>query len=321
MDGARAGLVSAGGDPYTIYLDAAQAKVLSDDLDGQLSGIGAQIAIKNNILTVVAPVPGTPADKAGLRPGDVIEDINNQDTTTMGIDVAVAKIRGKADTNVTLKIARSGAPAAFNVTITRANIQVPSVNWSVKDGNIGYIRITTFGSDTADLMDKAATQLVAQGAKKIILDLRNNGGGYLTAGVSVANEFLPAGKTIVTTRDGDVVTDSETAKSGGQLVGLPTIVLVNVGSASASEIVAGALHDNGAAKLLGETTFGKGSVQDIINLSGGAELKVTVAHWYTPGGININKAGLKPDIAVALTTADYNASQDPQLAAALQQLK
>ncbi len=320
LDGARAGLVSSLGDPYTVYLTADQAKSLNDDLNGKLSGIGAEIGIKNNLLTVIAPVAGTPADKAGLKPGDVIATINGQDTTGMDVDTAVSKIRGKAGTQVTLKIARPNTDP-LTLTITRADITVPSVTWSLKNGNVGYIKISTFGSDTADLMDKAASDLHTQGATKIILDLRNNGGGYLDAGVSVASQFLAEGKTVVSERTNGKTTNTLTATAGGKLVGLPTIVLVNGGSASASEIVSGALHDNKAATLVGEKTFGKGSVQEIKNLPGGAELKVTVAHWYTPNGININKEGIQPDTTVKLSTDDYNAGRDPQLDQALDTLK
>jgi carboxyl-terminal processing protease len=316
LDGAKAGLVAAAGDPYTVYLTAAQATALNNQLSGKLSGIGAEVGSKNNAITIIAPVANTPAQKAGLQPGDVIEAIDGQDTTGMSVDTAVAKIQGKAGTQVKLTISRSGVAAPFNLTITRANLVIPSVTWSLKDSDIGYIDITTFGTDTSSLIDQAASSLKSQGAKKIILDLRNNGGGFLNAGVDVASEFLPQGKLIVEQRRGSTVTGREYATGNDKLVGLPTIVLINGGSASASEIVSGALRDDGAAKLLGEQSFGKGSVQEIESLPGGAELKVTIAHWYTPGGVNINKKGLTPDIKVPLTTADYNASRDPQLAAA-----
>jgi len=321
LNGARAGLVAATGDPYTEYFTPAQAKALNNELTGTLSGIGAELGVKNNALTIIAPVAGTPAAAAGLQAGDVIADINNQDTSTMDIDTAVADIRGAAGTKVTLTIDRAGTPQAFKVTITRANITVPSVTWSMKNDDIGYINISQFGPDTAGLMDKAAGDLKGQGATKIILDLRNNPGGYLDAGVAVASEFLPQGKTIVSERPCIDSPCAQTSSGGGKLIGLPTIVLVNGGSASAAEIVSGALHDNGAAKLLGTQTFGKGSVQEIKDLSDGAELKVTVAHWYTPGGVNINKKGLTPDYIVQLSTADFNSGSDPQLDRALQLLQ
>ena len=321
LEGARQGLVGAGGDPYTVYLDASAAKSLSDGLTGSLSGIGAEIGIKNSYVTVIAPVDGTPAQKAGLQPGDIIIKINKEDTTGMSVDVAVSKIRGKKDTQVILTLVRGTSSPAFDVTITRADIVVPSVKWSMKDSNIGYIQLTRFGPDTAQLTDKAATELKAQGATKIILDMRNNGGGYLDVGVAVASEFLPEGKLVVEERTGGKSRDKLNSTGGGKLVGLPLEILVNGGSASASEIVAGALHDNGVAKLVGEKTFGKGSVQEIKQLPGGAEFKVTIAHWFTPKGININKEGISPDTEVKLTTEDFNASRDPQLEAAIAALK
>jgi carboxyl-terminal processing protease len=321
LDGAKAGLVAAGGDPYTVYLDAKSAKQLSDDLTGKLSGIGAEIGIKNNILTVVAPIADAPAAKAGLMSGDLIAKINNEDTSGMSVDTAVSKIRGDAGTKVTLKLVRAGKTDPFDITITRAEITVPSVKSSLKNGNVAYITITRFGPDTADLVDKAATELKAQGATKVILDLRNDPGGYLDAGVAVASQFLDAGKLVVEERTDGKSVSKLTAATGGKLKGLPTIVLINGGSASASEIVAGALHDNKVARLEGEKSFGKGSVQEIKDLPGGAQLKVTIAHWFTPAGININKEGIKPDVEVKMTSEDYNASRDPQLDKALELLK
>ncbi len=320
INGAKAGLVSAGGDPYTVYMTSDQAKELNNDLNGKLSGIGAQIGIKNSILTVIAPIAGTPAEKAGLRAGDLIAKINGEDTSGMSVDTAVNKIRGKAGTQVKLRIVRPNTDPK-EITITRADISVPSVTWNMKTDRIGYIQISTFGSDTTRLIDKAAQELKDQGAQKLVLDLRNNGGGYLDAGVAVASEFLPRGKLVVEERTDGKPRDKLNSTGGGQLVGLPMVVLVNGGSASASEIVAGALRDNNAAKLLGEKTFGKGSVQEIRQLPSGSQLKVTVAHWYTPDGVNINKEGIKPDTEVKLTTEDYNASRDPQLDQALAQLK
>jgi carboxyl-terminal processing protease len=317
INGARAGIVAAGGDPYTEYFTPTQANALNNDLSDTLSGIGAEIGIKNNALTVIAPIAGTPAANAGLQAGDVIEDINNTDTTNMNVDNAVEMIRGKAGTTVTLKIARSGEQEPLKISITRQQITVPSVTWSMKGTDVGYINISQFTPDTASLMSQAATKLKSQGATKIVLDLRNNPGGYLDAGVSVASQFLNEGTTIVSERTNGKTISTLTAASGGQLIGIPTVVLINDGSASASEIVSAALHDNHAAKLVGEQSFGKGSVQEIKSLAGGAELKVTIAHWYTPAGININHDGIAPDVAVPLTTTEYNAGQDPQLAEAL----
>ena len=320
IDGAKAGLVAAGGDPYTTYLDAKAAKQLADDLTGKLSGIGAEIGIKNSVLTVISPIADSPAAKAGLKAQDIIARINDEDTTGMSVESAVSKIRGDKDTTVKLKVIRSGEDPK-DLTITRAEINVPSVKWSLKNGNVAYIQVTRFGPDTTQLVNQAARELKSQGARKVVLDLRNDPGGYLDAGVDVASEFLPQGKLIVEEKTGGKTKEKLTSKPGADLVGLPTVVLINGGSASASEIVAGALRDNNAAQLVGEKTFGKGSVQEIKNLPGGAQLKVTIAHWYTPKGVNINKEGIKPDVEVKLSTEDYNASRDPQLDKALELLK
>jgi len=210
LDGAKAGLVAAGGDPYTVYMDAKSAKDLSDNLNGKLSGIGAEIGIKNNILTIISPIDDTPAAAAGLKSGDLIAKINNEDTSGMSVDTAVSKIRGTAGTKVTLKIVRSGQDP-MDVTITRAEITVKSVKWSMKNGNVAYIDISRFGSDTASLVDQAAAELKSQGATKVILDLRNDGGGYLDAGVSVASQFLDSGKTVVSERTDGKTTNTLTA--------------------------------------------------------------------------------------------------------------
>lgn len=320
MDGARAGLIAGADDPYTVYLDAKEAKALQDQLSGTLSGVGAEVAIRNNRLTVVAPIADSPAAKAGVRAGDVIISINEIDSSTLTLDEAVSKIRGEKGTEVTLKIVR-GSTEPQDIKITRDVITVPSVKSSMKEGNIGYIQLSQFGDDTAEKLQQAAGELKGQGAQKIILDVRNNPGGYLTGAVDVSSQFLPAGKTVVEERSRGKVKERLESTGDGMLVGLPTIILINQGSASASEIVAGALKDNGAARLLGEKSFGKGSVQEVVNLDGGAQLKVTVARWYTPSGKGIDKEGIKPDIEVKLETADLNAGRDPQLDRAIAELK
>jgi carboxyl-terminal processing protease len=319
LDGAKAGLVSAAGDPYTVYLDAKAAKDLDDQLKGTLSGIGAEVGIKDNHLTVIAPVSGSPAEKAGLKSGDIIAKINDTDSSTLTLDQAVAKIRGDKGTTVTLTIVR-GSSEPQKIKITRDVINVPSVKWSMKDNGVGYIQVTEFGADTTDKIKQAASELKQQGATKYILDLRNDPGGYLDAGVAVASQFLPSGKLVVTEKHSGQVRDQLDSQGGGQLVGAKTVVLINEGSASASEIVAGALKDNGVATLIGAKSFGKGSVQEVVKMAGGAELKVTVAHWFTPSGKTIDKQGIQPDITVDQTQDDFNAGRDPQLDRALQEL-
>lgn len=320
LESARAGLVAGTGDPHTTFLNAEAAAELNDQLNGSLSGIGAEIAIKNNKLTVVAPVAESPAAKAGLQPGDWITQINDTDSSALTLDEAVKNIRGEKGTQVRLTIIR-GATQPKELTITRDRITVPSVRWSIKEGGIGYIQITQFGTDTPQKIKQAATELKTQGATKIILDMRNNSGGFLDAAVDVSSQFLPSDKVVVEERRRGKTVDKLKTDGGGVLVGLPLVVLINEGSASASEIVAGAIKDHGAGKLLGEKSFGKGSVQEVIKLGGGAELKVTVAHWFTPNGTGIDREGIKPDIEVKQGAEEFNTDRDPQLERALQELR
>jgi carboxyl-terminal processing protease len=319
LDSAKKGLVAAGDDPYTVYLTPSEAKDLNSDLTGSLSGIGAEIGIRASQLTVIAPIDGTPAAKAGLQPKDVIGKINGDDPSGLSLDEAVQKIRGAKGTQVKLMISRGGGEP-FEVTITRDDISVPSVKWSMKASNVGDIQVVRFGPDTGAKVQQAAQELIAQGATKFILDVRNDPGGYLDQAVAVASQFVPSG-LIVDERRGTTVTDHFDASGTGLLLGKQTIVLINAGSASASEIVAGALQDHKVATILGEKSFGKGSVQEVITLGDGGTLKVTVAHWYTPNGKNISKEGIAPDTEVKLTADDIQASRDPQLDKALELLK
>lgn len=320
LDGAKKGLIAAAGDPYTVYLTADEAKEFRQDLDGTFSGIGAEIAVKNGRLVVVAPLEGSPAKAAGLRSGDRILAIAGEDTTDMSVDEAVSKIRGEAGSKVKLNIA-SGNGSPKEVEITRSVIEVPALQAELKSKEIGYIELVRFGDDAAQQVAKAATDLKSKGAKKFILDLRNNPGGLLEAAVEVSDEFLDIGKVVVEERKDSEVIKTFRSTSGGAMVGLPVVVLINEGSASASEIVAGALMENQAATVIGETTFGKGSVQELVEADNGAYLKVTVARWYTPKGNNISEGGITPDIKVILSNIDFDASRDPQLARAIKFLE
>ncbi len=317
LDGAKIGLTAATGDPYTTYLDQKAAKALDDDLSGTLSGIGAEIGIRSQALSVIAPIDGSPAAKAGLKSKDFIVKINGEDSSGLTLEEAVSKIRGDKGTQVKLTIVR-GNQAAFDLTITRDVINVASVKWSQPKPGVGLIKISRFGSDTSSLIDQAAGELKQQGVKKIVLDLRDDPGGYLDAAVKVSGEFLNAGDLVVEERHGDKSIDKLTAPAGGQLVGVPMVVLINGGSASASEIVTGALQDHHEATVVGETSYGKGSVQEVQKLYNGAALKVTVAHWYTPNGKNIGKEGIKPDVEVKMETADFDAGRDPQMDKAME---
>lgn len=318
LDDAKKGLVAATGDPYTVYLTDKEAKDLNNDLNGSLSGIGAEVGMRKNALTVIAPLDDSPAKKAGLLSGDVILKINNEDPSGLTLDEAVAKIRGPKGSQVKLTISRSnGNPQ--DITITRDDINVPSVKWSMKSG-VGYIQVVRFGQDTGAKVKQAAQELKGQGASKFVLDLRDDPGGYLDQAVIVGSQFVPSGE-IVEERKGNSSRDKQNATGDGQLLGKKTVVLINGGSASASEIVAGALQDHKVATLVGQKSFGKGSVQEIISLYDGASLKVTVAHWYTPNGKNISKEGIQPDVKVDMTPDDIQAGRDPQLDKALEMLK
>ncbi len=317
INGAKEGLVAATGDPYTEYFNPTDAKDFNQELSGTISGIGAQLdADANGEVVVVSPIAGFPAAKAGLKPKDVIAAVDNKSTSGKSVDSVVDEIRGPAGTKVTLSIVRDGGNP-FDVTITRQNITIPSVTWREADG-IGYMTINQFTSDTGNLATKAAKEFKSKGVKAVVLDLRGNPGGYLDAAVKVSSLWLEPNQTVVSERRGSTVIDTEKADGDDLLHGLPTVVLIDGGSASASEITAGALHDNHDAVLVGQKSFGKGSVQEVEHLSDGSEIKITIARWYTPDGKNIDKQGITPDI---LVKAGSQAGQDPQLDKATQIVK
>jgi carboxyl-terminal processing protease len=320
IDGAKHGLVEAAGDPYTLYFTAKEASEFQSDLEGSFQGIGAELGKRTDSLVIMSTLDDSPAKKAGLLANDVVVKINGEDATKLTVDQAVSKIRGDQGTTVKLTVLR-GDQGLKDLTITRAAITNPSVKSEITADNIGILRISRFGeSDTTRLAQQAAKQFKERGVKGIILDLRGNGGGYLTAARDISSLWLED-KVVVTERTNGVVTDTLRSDNDAPLKGIKTMVLVDGGSASASEIVAGALADNGAATLVGEKTFGKGSVQTIVNLTGGGEVKVTVAKWYTPNGKNINKAGIEPSVKVGLSADDVNANRDPQKDKALELLR
>jgi carboxyl-terminal processing protease len=315
LNGIKEGLAEATGDPYTEYFSPSEAEAFNDELNNSFSGIGVELGEdSNDNLIVISPINGFPAQAAGLKPQDVITSINGQSTSNMSLDVAADDIRGPQNTKVTLGILRDQTQT-LTVTITRQNIQLPSVTSKILSNNVGYIQISSFSDDTATLAAKAAEQFKQANVKGIILDLRGNPGGLLSAAVSVSSLWLPTNDMVVQEKGtiGNVVYN---ATGGDILNGIPTVVLINDGSASASEITAGALHDNGAAWLIGIKSFGKGVVQQLINLSNGSELKVTVASWYRPNGQNINHKGITPDQVVNMNDANVGTSSDTQLAAA-----
>lgn len=316
--GAAAGMAQATGDPFTAYFTEQEAKDFNSDLAGMFEGVGIELGQNSDKqLEVVTPLDDSPAKAAGILAHDIITAINGESSLNWTPEKAVTKIRGEAGTTVKLIILRDGETKEFS--ITRAEITVPSVEGEIKD-DIGYLRISRFGEDTASLAAKEASKFQTAGVKGVILDLRGNGGGYVSAARGVASLWLDSGSVIVQEKHGTEVIATEKSTGNNILKGVNTIVLIDGGSASASEIVAGALKDNNAAKLVGTKSYGKGSVQELVPLSSGAQLKITVARWYTPNGNNINGDGIKPDIEVLMTADEYNVGNDTQRAQAIELL-
>lgn len=317
IEGASRGLVAAAGDEYTVFMSKKEAEAFDSDLSGKLVGIGAEIGLRANRPTVIRTLKDTPASRSGLQAGDTIAAVNDQMSSQWTVDETVKHIRGEEGTTVKISVVRGNQP--FEYTITRAPIVSPSVESRI-EGAIGILTITRFDDQTVDTARRAAMEFKGKGVNKVILDLRGNGGGYLTGAQDVASLWLKD-KVVVTERNDGKVVEELKSRNDAPLAGTQTVVLVNGGSASASEIVAGALQDHKVATLVGEKTFGKGSVQSMLELSMGARLKVTIAKWYTPNGKNITADGIVPDKKVDLTREDVGEGRDPQLDAALQLLK
>jgi len=325
--GAIRGLTGSLEDPYTNFFDPNQAKKFKQEISGSFDGIGIEVGIKNGLLTVVAPLKGTPGEKAGLRAGDIILKIDGKETSGLTIDEAVNLIRGPKGTKVILTILRKDWTKNKEIEIIRDAIEIPSMSWSLlsSDGNtqdIAYIQIYHFGQNLISNFEKSAFEILQSPAKKIILDLRNNPGGYLYMAQNIAGWFLEKGQ-IVTIEDFGNKKARQTYKAEGvpSFINYPVVVLINQGSASASEILAAALRDNRGVKLIGEKSFGKGSLQEVIDLKDGSFLKITVADWLTPKGNSISKVGLTPDIKVDITDKDIEQGHDPQLARAIEIIK
>ncbi|MCX6795027.1 MAG: S41 family peptidase [Candidatus Falkowbacteria bacterium] len=317
--GSLKGLAAAVGDPYTVFMDPKESKQFSDDLAGTFEGIGAEVGMRNDITTIIAPLDGMPAQKAGVRAGDKVYAVDGVSTLGLTVNEVVTKIRGPKDTKVTITIIR-GKEKPRDITITRSVIIVKSVKTEMRADGIYVIRVSNFNDDTEDLFNLAVNNILLKEPKGIILDLRNNPGGYLETAVMMASEWVEAGPIVAEQFNGN--RRNEYPSNGrGRLKNIPTIVLVNGGSASASEILAGALRDYKKATIVGETTYGKGSVQSLSDLSGGAALKMTIANWLTPAGDFINEKGLAPNIEVKLTPADADKGLDPQFDKAVELLK
>jgi carboxyl-terminal processing protease len=307
LDGAAKGMVGALGDPYTVFWNKDETTEFSEEMEGSFEGIGAEIGIRDKILTVIAPLDGMPAEKAGIKSGDKILKINDELTNEMGVSEAVKKIRGPKGTEVKLLIMRDNVADSFEVKVARDKIDIKSVTWEKKDGGIAYLRVSGFLKNTSSEFAVVSQEILTSNSRAVVLDLRDNPGGYLETAVDLAGYFLPKGKLVVTEDHGAKNKEKNREHftyGDGQLVNYPVIILVNQGSASASEILAGAIRDQKGAKLLGKKTYGKGSVQEVADLDAGKTLKVTVAKWLLPNGANIDKEGLAPDIEIERNTEE-----------------
>ncbi len=320
--GAVSGLVNALGDPYTSFLDPEENSQFNDSLEGVYEGIGAELGIRDNQLIIVAPLEGSPAQQVGIRPSDKILEIDGVSTAGLLITDAVAKIRGASGTKVELTLQRGTGPA-FKVTITRDRITVKSVRFVDKGGGIYYFKVSRFGSDTSAEWDEVVAKVKSAAPKGLVLDLRSNPGGYLSAAVYLSSEFLRGGVVAIQedSSGGRHSLEVESTKNNHAFAGVPVVVLIDRGSASASEIVAAALREKAGARLVGERSFGKGTVQDAEEFSDGSGLHLSVAKWLTPSGEWIHEKGLNPDFTVTLTEAEIAAGRDPQLDKALELLK
>ncbi len=321
MRGAISGMLDALGDEHTSYLDPEMAKQFSQELNGEeYEGIGAWVDISGDYLEIISPMPGSPAEKAGLKSGDKVIAINGEDMTGVDGEMARQRILGKAGTTVTLTIQRKGQEEPMDVVVERAAIIVPTINAKMLENDIAYVQLYTFGDTTAEDLHNALKDLMEQNPKGLILDLRNNGGGYLQTAIQVASEFIGDG-VIMYEEYGDGSRDTYKARPGGLATDIPMVVLINEGSASASEIVAGAIQDRQRGSLAGVTSFGKGSVQTVEQLvNDQGQVRVTIARWLTPGERQIHKLGLTPDYVVEITDADREADLDPQLQKAIELL-
>ncbi len=320
--GAISGMVKSLGDPYTVFLNPDETKRFVEDVKGSFEGVGMEIGMRKGQLQVIAPLEGTPAQKAGLRAGDKIMKVDDTLTADLTIDEAVDLIRGPKGSKVTLTIYREDWETTKEIEIERAVIEVPSLKWEIIEDSIAYVKIYHFTAKASLDFDMAAIEILASPAQKIILDLRNNPGGYLEVAQDIAGWFLERGDTITIEDFGEKEEEKIYPSQGpARLTEYPLVVLINQGSASGSEILAGALRDNRSIKLIGEASFGKGSVQELERLKEGSSLKITVAKWLTPNGDLITDVGLEPDIKVELTDEDYEEDRDPQLDKAIEIIK
>ena len=322
--GAIAGMVEAIGDPYTEFFNPEEAKKLEEDLAGSFEGIGLQIGVKDDQIIAISPIKGTPAEKAGLRPGDLILAVDKTPTTGLSVDEVVSIIRGPKDTKVTLTISREET-GTRDIEITRAIIKVPSMDYEIKelaDGKkIAHITLYQFSDSSSQDFKNSAVDILNNNVSGIILDVRSNPGGLVNQATSIAGWFLERGQLIVIEKDKNGEQTELKSNGPSNFASLPLVVLINDGSASASEILAGALKDDRQIPIIGTKSFGKGTVQQITSLDDGSSLKITTAKWYTPSGVAIQDTGIEPDIKVDLTQEDYEQNKDPQFDRAMEEIQ
>ncbi|MEN9921012.1 MAG: carboxy-terminal-processing protease, carboxyl-terminal processing protease [Candidatus Parcubacteria bacterium] len=321
--GAISGLVDSYGDPYTIFMPPSDADRFEDDISGNFSGVGMEVGLRDRLITIISPLPGTPAERAGLLSGDVIVKIDDKSTEDMRIDEAVRLIRGEKGTTVTFEIFREGETEFRIIPVVRDNIDIPTVK-TEKINDIFVISLYSFNAVAESKMQEAMDEFTASKAEKLVIDLRGNPGGFMQSAVDIGSFFMPAGKVVVREQSGEGGEDKIFRTRNRQVREFSPqnlVVLVDGGSASASEILAGALKDHQTATIIGDQTFGKGSVQELIELPDGSSLKVTIARWLTPNGVSISHEGLAPDILIKRTPQHREAGEDPQKDAALRFLR
>jgi carboxyl-terminal processing protease len=321
--GAIQGLAGSLEDPYTVFFPPVEAEIFESDIRGNFEGVGMEVLAQGGAITVIAPLKNSPAERAGMQAGDRIIRINEKETAGLSTEDAVLIIRGPRGTSVKLTIVRPGVKEPFEVSIERAVIDIPTINTQALPGGVFKIDLYSFSLNSPNLFRNALREFILSGNDKLILDLRGNPGGYLEAAIDMASWFLPSSKVVVKEDFGGRREEKVYRSRGYDIFteDLKFVILVDKGSASASEILAGALQEHGKAKIVGERTFGKGSVQELVDITSDTSLKLTVARWLTPNGNSISEKGVAPDVAVELTTADRTAGKDPQLNKALEILR
>lgn len=319
--GALAGLVDSLDDPYSVFFPPKEAEIFESSVRGDFEGVGMEIGMREGVLTVIAPLKGTPAERAGIRTGDQILKIDETITSDITIDEAVTFIRGERGTIVKFTIFREGEEEPLEIEVERDVIEIPVIETEQKSDGVFVISLYSFSAHSTEAFREALREMIKSGGTKMIIDLRGNTGGYLEAAVDISSWFLPAGEIVAREEFGSGEEHLYRSRGYDIFENLPVVILVNQGSASASEIMAGALSEHGIATLVGEKTYGKGSVQELIDIEGGSSLKLTIARWLTPNGKSISKEGLEPDVKVEFTKEDFEAGRDPQMEKAIELLK